>query len=120
MVKADLALRSVAEAESIEVTDEEFEGGLDEMAERLGVTPAELRQRLHGAGQTAAVRSEQRKAKALTWILDHVELVDPEGQSVSREALAVASDQPEGETAERGGAGCGRATGCRGGCPKGR
>jgi len=102
VVKADLALRAVAEAESLEVTDEEFDSGLDEMAERLGLTPQELRQRLHGAGQTAAVRSEQRKAKALTWILDHVELVDPEGKSVSREALAVESDQPDGETPSEG------------------
>ena len=102
VVKADLALRAVAEAESLEVSDEEFESGLDEMAERLGVTPQELRQRLHGAGQTTAVRSEQRKAKALTWILDHVELVDPEGKAVSREVLAVESDQPDGETPSEG------------------
>ena len=29
-----------------------------------------------------AVRSEQRKVKALTWLLDHVELVDEDGNPV--------------------------------------
>ena len=88
-VKADLALRALAEAEDLEVDRRR--------ARRRAATPwpsgwstdpAELRRQLDHAGRTAAVRSEQRKAKALTWLLDHVELVDEEGNPVSRDELA--------------------------------
>jgi hypothetical protein len=44
---------------------------------------------LDRGGRLPAVRSERRKAKALSWLLDHVELVDEDGNAVSREALTV-------------------------------
>jgi hypothetical protein len=59
------------------------------MAERMGTTPVELRLQLDTAGRTGAVRSELRKGKALEWLLDHVELVDEEGNPMSREDLKV-------------------------------
>jgi hypothetical protein len=62
---------------------------LEAMAARMEVTADQLRNQLAQAGRTAAVRAEQRKAKALTWLLDHVEVVDEEGNPVAREALAV-------------------------------
>jgi trigger factor len=86
-VKADLALRAVAEAEDLQVSPEEFEAELAAMAERMSTTVEALRHQLDHAGRTGAVRSEQRKAKALTWLLDHVELVDENGTPVSREDL---------------------------------
>lgn len=88
-VKADLALRALAEAEGIGVTDEEVEAELDEMARRLGVEPPVVRERLTRAGRIAAVRSEQRKTKALGWLLDHVEVVDEEGAPVPLADLRV-------------------------------
>ncbi|MGH9099675.1 MAG: trigger factor [Acidimicrobiales bacterium] len=86
-VKSDLALRSVAEEESLEVSEEELETELAEMASRLHLEPAVVRERLTRAGRIAAVRSEQRKAKALAWLLDHVEVVDEEGAPVSLDDL---------------------------------
>jgi trigger factor len=91
-VKADLALRALAEAEALEVSDEEMESELDAMAQRLGVGPDELRRQLERAGRTAAVRSEQRKSKALTWLVDHVAMVDEEGNEVSQEDVAALAD----------------------------
>ena len=88
-VKADLGLRSLAEAEALEVTEDELDAELEAMAVRMEVEPAELREQVARAGRTAAVRSEQRKAKALTWLLDHVDVVDEEGNPVSRDDLAV-------------------------------
>jgi trigger factor len=96
-VKGDLALRSLAEAEALEVTDDELDAELRAMAERLQLEPAAVRERLTRAGRMAAVRSEQRKAKALTWLLDHVELVDEEGSPVSRDDLL--GDQSAGDGA---------------------
>ncbi|HEY3941445.1 MAG TPA: trigger factor [Acidimicrobiales bacterium] len=88
-VKTDLALRAVAEAQGIAVDDDELGHEIEAMAERMGSTPAVLRAELERAGRTAAVRSEQRKAKALAWLIEHVDLVDDEGNPVDREALRI-------------------------------
>lgn len=88
-VKSDLALRSLAEQESLDVTDEELEAEIDAMASRLQLQPDVVRERLTHAGRIAAVRSEQRKTKALAWLLDNVEVVDEEGVPVSRDDLRV-------------------------------
>jgi trigger factor len=87
--KVDLALRALGEAEQLEVTDEELAEELAQMAKQMDVSPAQLRERLDRAGRTAAVRSEQRKAKALAWLVEHVEIVDDEGRAVSRDDLSV-------------------------------
>jgi trigger factor len=92
-VKADLALRALADAEGIEVSDEELETAIVASAERLGVKPAALRTQMDRNGRTGAVRSEQRKAKALDWLLDNIELVDEAGNPISRDDLRV--DQGE-------------------------
>ena len=88
-VKADLGLRALAEAEALEVTEDEFDAELDAMASRLEVTADQLRAQLAQSGRTTAVRGEQRKAKALTWLLDHIEVVDDDGNPVPRDLLTV-------------------------------
>ncbi len=99
-VKADLALRALVEAEEITVSDEDLDTEITTMAERMGTTPSELRSQLDTAGRTGAVRSELRKGKALEWLLDHVDLVDEEGNPMSRDDLKVnaAGDTAEGAT----------------------
>lgn len=86
-VKADLALRALAEAEELGLSDEELDAEIATMAERMETTPGELRRQLDTAGRTGAVRSELRKGKALQWLLDHVELFDEEGNPMSRDDL---------------------------------
>ncbi len=88
-VKADLALRALVEAEELPLSDEELDAEIATMAERMDTSPADLRDRLDTAGRTGAVRSELRKGKALEWLLDHVELVDEEGNPISRDDLKV-------------------------------
>jgi trigger factor len=88
-VRADLALRALADAENMEVSDEELDAVVGDMAEQAGTTGADLRRRLDRAGRLPAVRSDQRKAKALEWLLDHVELVDEEGKPVDRDDLQL-------------------------------
>jgi trigger factor len=103
-VKADLALRALAEAEELGVSDEELETEVAAMAERLEVTPADLRRQLDTAGRTGAVRSELRKGKALQWLLDHVELFDEDGNPMSRDDLKAdaaeenATEESSGES----------------------
>ena len=89
-VKADLALRAVADAEDIEVSDDELAEELGRMAERLNQKPAQLLRQLERAEQMPAVRSDIRKGKALEWLADHVEIVDPEGRPIDRALLEPA------------------------------
>jgi trigger factor len=86
-VRADLALRALADAENMEVSDDDLDAVVADMAEQAGTTGADLKRRLDRAGRLPAVRSDQRKAKALEWLLDHVALVDEEGKSVDRDEL---------------------------------
>jgi len=88
-VRADLALRALADAEHIEVTDEELDSAVEELAEQARSSGAEVRRRLDRSGRLGAVRSGRRKAKALSWLLDHVELLDEDGNPVSRDDLKM-------------------------------
>ena len=97
-VKADLALRALAEAEELDVSDEELDAEMVTMAQRMETTPAELRRQLDTAGRTGAVRSELRKGKALQWLLDHVELFDEEGNPMSRDDLKTDAAKESEET----------------------
>ena len=99
-VKADLALRALAEAEELDVSDEELDAEMVTMAQRMETTPAELRRQLDTAGRTGAVRSELRKGKALQWLLDHVELFDEEGNPMSRDDLKTDAAKESEETGD--------------------
>jgi trigger factor len=88
-VRLDLALRALAEAEDIQVTDEELDEAVAEMAQQAGTTAADLKRRLDRAGRLSAVRSDRKKAKALTWLFDHVDLVDEDGNPMSRDILQL-------------------------------
>ena len=96
-VKVDLALRSLVEAEGIEITDEELDEELAAMGERLEMDVDEVRDQLERAGRLPAVRSDRRKAKAMRWLNDHVELVDEDGKPVSRDDLTVKQDEEDPE-----------------------
>jgi trigger factor len=105
-VKADLALRAVAEAEQLDPTEEEIEAELERLATQYQMTPAALRANLERAGQMPAVRSDLKKSKALDWIVEHVELVDPEGRPVDRALLtpeALSELAPQSDPAPQSG-----------------
>jgi trigger factor len=93
-VKADLALRAVAEAEHIDPTDADLDAEMVRLAAQYQITADEVRAQLERGEQMPAVRSDLRKSKALEWLLDHVEIVDPEGRTVDRAALEIDIDGP--------------------------
>lgn len=86
-VKADLALRAVAEAEGIEPTEEDIDAEMERLAAAYNMKPAQVRRNLERADQMLAVRSDWRKTRALEWLLEHVEIVDPDGQPIDRALL---------------------------------
>jgi len=95
--RADLAMRAVADAEGLDVADDDVEQEIARLAERMEMKPAELRKRLDRAEQLPTVRSDIRKAHALRWLLDHVEIVDEEGNAIDRSVLVApsAEETPE-------------------------
>jgi trigger factor len=100
-VKADLALRALAEAEGLEAAEAEVDAEIARLAERLEESPETVRRRLDQQDALPTVRSDLRKSKALEWLVDHVEVVDEEGQPVDRGELAPPpAPQEEGEGTE--------------------
>ena len=91
-VKADLALRAVADAEDIEVSDDDLDAEIERMSGQFGQKPAQVRRQLERAEQLPAVRSDLRKRKALEWLVEHVEIVDEAGHPIDR---ALLSPEPE-------------------------
>ncbi len=101
-VKADLALKAVAEMEGVEVTDEDVEQEILDLARQSKKNPSAVRMELENEDHLPAVRSGIRKAKALEWLIAHTELVDEEGQVIDRSQLTPAnfdSPEPEAEAA---------------------
>jgi trigger factor len=91
-VKVDLALRAVADAESIECTDEDLDEELEGVAQRVGETSDVVRERFERVGQLSAVRSDIRKRKALEWLLERVEVVDGDGKAIDRSELELPTE----------------------------
>jgi len=90
-VRADLGLRALAAKENLEVTDEEVDAEVVALAEQFGEKVSRVRRDLERAEQIPAVRSDIRKAKAVEWLVEHVEIVDAEGRPVDREAIQLVS-----------------------------
>jgi trigger factor len=91
--KIDLALRALAEAEDLEVTEEQLDAEFAEASQRMGRAPAEIRAEFERSGSIAAVRSDLRKRGALEWLLERVEIVDDDGNPLARSDLELPSDE---------------------------
>ncbi len=88
-VKADLALRAVVASEAIEVSDDEVEQEIVNLARRFEMKPAKVRKNLEKSFQMATLRSDIRKAKAVTWVSEHASIVDADGKVIDRSTLDV-------------------------------
>jgi trigger factor len=88
-VKADLGLRALAVAESLEVEEADIDEEIVRLASEAHQPPAEVRSTLEREGRIGALRSEVRNAKALAWLVEHVGIVDEEGRPVDRSVLEL-------------------------------
>lgn len=87
--KVDLALRAIAEAENLEVADDEIETELETIAAQIDRSLDEVRDDFVSAGRLSAFRTDLRKNKALDWVTERANLVDEDGQQVSQDALEL-------------------------------
>ena len=93
-VRVDLALRAVAVAEGLEATDEELDTEILQLIGTEDIELDEARDQLRSGGQLPAVRSDVSNRNALEWLVDHSEVVDPDGTPIPEEYLKL-PDEPE-------------------------
>ena len=87
--KTDLALRAVAAAESIEATDEDVDFELAMLAAQVGQTVDELKSSVFAADESSlkGVRLDAKMRKTREWVLERVEIKDPDGNPIQRSSL---------------------------------
>ena len=81
-VKADLALRAIAVAESIEASGDDLEMEYQRMALQFNDTADRVRKVYESNEAVPELIASIRKSKALDWLLHHVEFVDGDGRPV--------------------------------------
>lgn len=97
-VQLDLALRAIAAAEAIEVSDEELELEYARTAMQLGQKARDVRRVYERNDAVPELIAEIRKSKAMDWLLHHVEMVDPTGAVIDRDlVLGHTHDEHEHE-----------------------
>jgi trigger factor len=86
-VKADLALRAVADAVGIEPSEAEMDDFMTRLATQARIAPDVFIEQVGRTGRRLAVRSDLRKSKAFDWLVEHAEITDEEGNPVDRASL---------------------------------
>ncbi|WP_426507586.1 trigger factor [Dactylosporangium sp. McL0621] len=95
-VKVQLVLDTLADAEDVQVSDDEFGHEIVHRAQRAGLGPQQYYDQLVQAGVAGAVFGDVRRGKALGIVLERVKIVDSEGTALSLEDLRGAVDEHEG------------------------
>lgn len=95
--RVDLALRAVAAAESIDVTEDDIDEEFTTAAASMGMDVERVRRDMERAEQLPAIRSDIRKRKALDWLVEHVEIVDEDGREIDRAELDFEALRDEDE-----------------------
>ena len=95
-VKVDLALRAVADAESIEVEPDDFEREYARMAMQYQQKAKDIRKAYEDNEAVPELAAQIRKSKAFDWLLHNVEFVDPDGGAIDRDTLLGHSHDDDG------------------------
>lgn len=86
-VKVDLALRAVAVAENLTVTDEDLEAEFEQIGIRVGEKTAKVRRAYEQNDAVVDLASQMQKSKALEWLLHNVTYVDQNGNEMSTDTV---------------------------------
>lgn len=104
-LKREAVVTAIAEAEEIEVTDEEMVEALEHSAEHERTTPEKLLERLRKNGRDAMVREDLRAQKAVELVVDSAKPI-PKEQADERQGRAEAREKiltPEEGKSKSGG-----------------
>jgi FKBP-type peptidyl-prolyl cis-trans isomerase (trigger factor) len=90
--KLDLALRAVANAESLEIGEDDVNAEYARIALQVGQKASTIRKAYESEDAVAELTAQIRKRKALDWLLEHVEVVDEHGAPLDRAVLLEGDD----------------------------
>jgi trigger factor len=86
-VKADLALRAVVAAEDLTVDDAELDHAIEDMIGDADISLEDAKQQLRSNGQLSALKADLAAQKAIDWLVEHAEVVDPDGNPIDERFL---------------------------------
>ena len=86
-VKTQLVLDSIADAENVNVDDNELTERIIYQAQRFGISPDEYVQRAQQSGQLGAIFADVRRGKALASVVRLATVTDASGNAVDLEEL---------------------------------
>lgn len=87
-VRQELALEALFRAEGMEVSDEDVDADLAEIAKSADKTPEELRKQWEDAGVLGVLKEQVMQRKAYDWLTGHVEMVEESAQEPATAATA--------------------------------
>ena len=99
-VKVDQALRALAVAEGLEATDDDLDAEFSELSEGTGMAVEDLKEQISTKNQLMLMKADVSKRRAVDWLLERVEVVDEDGNTIDKDALELAAQPPEPETDE--------------------
>ncbi|MCG5467696.1 trigger factor [Micromonospora sp. LAH09] len=91
-VKVQLLLDTLADAEDVQVSDDEFGHEIVHRAQRAGMAPQQYYDQLVRSGAAAAVFGDVRRGKALAAVMERITIKDAAGNAVSLDALRAANE----------------------------
>ncbi|MEO1057626.1 MAG: trigger factor [Actinomycetota bacterium] len=95
-VRVDLALRAVAEAEAIDVDDDELEAEYARLAMQYQQKAKEIRKVYEQNDAVPELLSQIRTGKAMDWLVEHTEFVDHTGAALDSDHLLGRNDDADG------------------------
>lgn len=98
-VRIQLVLDTLAEAEDIQVSDDEFGHEIVHRARQVGMAPQAYYDQLVRSGMAAAVYGDVRRGKALSLVLERVKISDTAGNVLTLDELRGAARQEAAQEA---------------------
>jgi trigger factor len=92
-VKIQLLLDTLADAEEVQVSDDEFGHEIVHRAQRAGMAPQQYYDQLVRSGNAVAVFGDVRRGKALATVLERIRIVDTAGNEISLDELRAATGE---------------------------
>ncbi|MEU6024934.1 MULTISPECIES: trigger factor [unclassified Micromonospora] len=95
-IKVQLLLDTLADAEDVQVSDDEFGHEIVHRAQRAGMAPQQYYDQLVRSGAAGAVFGDVRRGKALAAVMERITIKDTAGNEISLDALREASEAEHG------------------------
>ncbi|GIG92111.1 trigger factor [Plantactinospora endophytica] len=92
-VKIQLLLDTLADAEQVQVSDDEFGHEIVHRAQRAGMAPQQYYDQLVRSGAAGAVFGDVRRGKALAMVMERIKITDSAGNTISMDELRAASGE---------------------------